>query len=85
MLILSSSVLNWYSHIQPLMEDVETVFARLCHLHHNEILTETLGLSLYLHPLFFVYTSPVTLYKPRGYKTFSMLNSAEHKIYPAHK
>ena len=21
----------------------------------------------------------------RGYKTFSMLNSAEHKIYPAHK
>ena len=22
---------------------------------------------------------------PRGYKTFFMLNSAEHKIYPAHK
>ena len=22
---------------------------------------------------------------PRGYKTFSMLNSAEHKLYPAHK
>ena len=22
---------------------------------------------------------------PRGYKTFSMLNSAEHEIYPAHK
>ena len=22
---------------------------------------------------------------PRGYKTFSMLNSAEHDIYPAHK
>ena len=23
--------------------------------------------------------------RPRGYKTFSMLNSAEHEIYPAHK
>ena len=22
---------------------------------------------------------------PRGYKTFSMLNSAEHEFYPAHK
>ena len=22
---------------------------------------------------------------PRGYKTFSMFNSAEHEIYPAHK
>ena len=22
---------------------------------------------------------------PQGYKTFSMLNSAEHEIYPAHK
>ena len=22
---------------------------------------------------------------PRGYKSFFMLNSAEHKIYPAHK
>ena len=22
---------------------------------------------------------------PRGYKTFSMLNSAEHETYPAHK
>ena len=22
---------------------------------------------------------------PRGYKTFSMLNSAEHEIHPAHK
>ena len=22
---------------------------------------------------------------PRGYKTFFMLNSAEHEIYPAHK
>ena len=22
---------------------------------------------------------------PRGYKTFFMLNSAEHNIYPAHK
>ena len=29
----------------------------------------------------------VPVYKtwPRGYKTFFMLNSAEHKIYPAHK
>ena len=25
------------------------------------------------------------LVRPRGYKTFSMLNSAEHKIYRAHK
>ena len=23
--------------------------------------------------------------RPRGYKTFTMLNSAEHQIYPAHK
>ena len=23
--------------------------------------------------------------RPRGYKTFSMLNSAEHEIYPANK
>ena len=23
--------------------------------------------------------------RPPGYKTFSMLNSAEHEIYPAHK
>ena len=23
--------------------------------------------------------------KARGYKTFSMFNSAEHEIYPAHK
>ena len=23
--------------------------------------------------------------RPRGYKTFSMLNSTEHEIYPAHK
>ena len=23
--------------------------------------------------------------RPRGYKTFSMLNSAEHEIFPAHK
>ena len=23
--------------------------------------------------------------RPRGYKTFSMLNSAEHEVYPAHK
>ena len=23
--------------------------------------------------------------RPRGYKTFFMLNSAEHEIYPAHK
>ena len=26
----------------------------------------------------------VTAVRPRGYKTFSMLNSAEHEIYPAH-
>ena len=29
---------------------------------------------------------PVGTYlRPRGFKTFSMLNSAEHEIYPAHK
>ena len=29
----------------------------------------------------------ITLYdiRPRGYKTFSMLNSIEHEIFPAHK
>ena len=25
------------------------------------------------------------LFRPRGYTTFSMLNSAKHEIYPAHK
>ena len=25
------------------------------------------------------------LIRPRGYKTFSMLNSVEHEIFPAHK
>ena len=25
------------------------------------------------------------VFRPRGYTTFSMLNSAEHEIYPAHK
>ena len=25
------------------------------------------------------------MYWPRGYRTFFMLNSAEHEIYPAHK
>ena len=28
---------------------------------------------------------PYTKLRPRGYKTFFILNSAEHKIYPAHK
>ena len=27
----------------------------------------------------------LTFARPQGYKTFSMLNSAEHEIYPAHK
>ena len=27
----------------------------------------------------------LTFARPRGYKTFCMLNSAEHEIYPAHK
>ena len=35
----------------------------------------------------FVYRSGLTFCqaRPRGYKTFFILNSAEHDIYPAHK
>ena len=29
--------------------------------------------------------NPFTLTRPRGYKTFFMLNSVEHEIFPAHK
>ena len=32
----------------------------------------------------FLLSGPIIL-RPQGYKTFFMLNSAEHKIYPAHK
>ena len=32
-----------------------------------------------------VCTVSVNWDRPRGYKTCSMLNSAEHEIYPAHK
>ena len=29
--------------------------------------------------------SPESAFRPRGYKTFFMLNSIEHEIFPAHK
>ena len=34
--------------------------------------------SQFLHP-------KIMIYWPRGYKTFFMLNSVEHEIFPAHK
>ena len=45
------------------------------------------------YDIFLVYCSFYDIYlsfgenkaRPRGYKTFSMLNSPEHKIYPAYK
>ena len=35
-------------------------------------------------PAFYDAQAHLTGHWPRGYKTFSMLNSAEHDIYPAH-
>ena len=51
------------------------------------------GLSLHLHSYFVYMRSEGSvesahlhrLTLPRGYKTFFILNSAEHKIYSAHK
>ena len=37
-----------------------------------------------LHKQYLEFTN-AKVTRPLGYKTFFMLNSAEHKIYPAHK
>ena len=38
------------------------------------------------HSACYIVSSPLgSMIWPRGYKTFSMLNSTEHEIFPAHK
>ena len=44
-----------------------------------------MGMFLYVFSAYLCFKTNANLTRPQGYKTFSMLNSAEHKIYPAHK
>ena len=71
----------------PDMSPSEQIWDVLDH-QHTPVLQQ-LGLALWEEwrpiPREIMQSIIASMPRPRGYKTFSMLNSAEHEIYPAHK
>ena len=52
----------------------------------NKVLFSSVGTGIKLEEkLGQKLVDPVEEIRPQGYKTFFMLNSAEHEIYPSHK